>query len=366
MIFQCTTRGGLVDALTPVILLVAGLASLPAIAQSVPTDLLEMSIEDLFMVEVSDDDKTDSADSKRWSFSYSYRKARFKDYLDGSNRVPVRDVLFSPGEEPRTDKNFPVVPTDIEQEIHTFNIGYDVATDVSVSLSIPYIKQSTDHISIVSGYSNFNISSDGVGDITLLGSYSFAKTVRSRWQVGLGVSLPTGSIDEEGDTPRAPGNQQLPYTMQLGSGTYDVPAYVSYLRNETAFTWGADVSAKMRLGENDRDYRLGNTVSASSWARLTTISWIQPSIKVGYRYWADIHGADTSLSVPGPYPYPAPVVDPSLFGGDQVDLLIGLRIPVSGNERYFDLEFGKPIYQSLTGPQSSEDYRFAVTFSSSF
>jgi len=366
MILKSITRDRLASAIRPAILVVFGMPSLHATAQSVPADLLELSIEELFDADVGNDGETDSADSTRWNASYSYHKSRFKDYLDGSNRIPVEDVLFSPGEEPRTDKNFPVVPTDIEQEIHTFRIAYDFATDMSVSLTIPYIKQSTDHISIVPDYSNFNITTDGLGDITLLGSYRFAKTVRSRWQAGLGVSFPSGSIEEEGDTPRAPGKQQLPYTMQLGSGTYDVPAYVSYLRNETAFTWGVDVSAKIRLGENDRDYRLGNTLSASSWARLTTISWIQPSIKVGYRYWADIHGADTSLMVPGPYPYPAPVVDPSLYGGDQVDLLIGLRIPVSSNERYFDLEFGKPIYQSLNGPQSSEDYRFAVTFSSGF
>ena len=366
MILKSITRDRRASAIRPAILVVFAMPSLHATAQSVPADLLELSIEELFDADVGNDGATDSAESKRWNVSYSYHKSRFKDYLDGSNRIPVEDVLFSPGEEPRTDKNFPVVPTDIEQEIHTFRIAYDFATDMSVSLTIPYIKQSTDHISIVPDYSNFNITTDGLGDITLLGSYRFAKTVRSRWQAGLGVSFPSGSIEEEGDTPRAPGKQQLPYTMQLGSGTYDVPAYVSYLRNETAFTWGVDVSAKIRLGENDRDYRLGNTLSASSWARLTTISWIQPSIKVGYRYWADIHGADTSLMVPGPYPYPAPVVDPSLYGGDQVDLLIGLRIPVSSNERYFDLEFGKPIYQSLNGPQSSEDYRFAVTFSSGF
>jgi hypothetical protein len=366
MIFQSAIRGRLASPLAPVILLFLSIPSLRAVAQSVPSDLLEMSIDDLFAAHVRDDGDIDSADGKRWNFSYSYRKSRFKDYLDGSNKIPVRDVLFSPGEEPRTDKNFPVVPTDIEQEIHTANLRYSFTPDISLSLAIPYVKQSTDHISVVTGYSNFNISTDGLGDISLLASYRFAKTIRGRWQAGLGVSFPSGSIDEEGDTPRAPGKQQLPYTMQLGSGTYDVPAYLSYLRNEASFTWGVDLSSKIRLGENDRDYRLGNTVSASSWMRLTTISWIQPSIKLGYRHWADIHGKDSSLMVPGPYPYPAPVVDPSLYGGDQVDLLLGLRIPVFSEESHVDLEFGKPIYQSLNGPQSSEDYRFAVTFSSGF
>ncbi|MEH6912068.1 MAG: hypothetical protein V7459_15905 [Oceanicoccus sp.] len=366
MIFQLTPRGRLANALTPAIIVFFGVPSLQTMAQSVPSDLLEMSIEDLFEARVGDDSNIAGRDGKRWNFSYSYRKSRFSDYLDGSKKIPVRDVLFSPGEAPRTDKNFPVVPTDIEQEVHMASLRYDFTPDISVSVAIPYVKQSTDHVSIVPGYSNFIISTDGLGDITLLGSYRFAKTINSRWQAGLGISFPSGSIDEKGDTPRAPGKQQLPYTMQLGSGTYDVPAYLSYLRSEASFTWGVDLSAKIRLGENDRDYHLGNTVSASSWVRLTTISWIQPSIKLDYRHWTEIHGEDTSLTVPGPYPYPAPVVNPDLFGGDLVDLLIGLRIPVFSEKSHVDLEFGKPLYQSLNGPQSGEDYRFTVTFSGSF
>jgi hypothetical protein len=81
-------------------------------------------------------------------------------------------------------------------------------------------------------------------------------------------------------------------------------------------------------------------------------------------YRGNISGEDPSLSVPGPYP--APVVEPSLFGGNQVSLLLGLTIPVLGPDRYIHLEVGKPIYQSLNGPQTSEDYRFGVSFSAGF
>jgi hypothetical protein len=107
-------------------------------------------------------------------------------------------------------------------------------------------------------------------------------------------------------------------------------------------------------------------MTAATWLRLTTLTRVQPSVKLSYRHWTDIHGGDTSLTVPGSYPYPAPVVDPSLFGGDQVSLSVGLRIPVLSPHRYVDLEFGKPVYQSLNGPQSSEDYRFSIAFNLDF
>ncbi len=49
--------------------------------------------------------------------------------------------------------------------------------------------------------------------------------VRQRQQreanLGLTLYFPTGSIDERGATPMGP-NMQLPYPMQLGSGTYDL------------------------------------------------------------------------------------------------------------------------------------------------
>ena len=335
-------------------------------AQSVPADLLGLSIDELLSTDVRVSDGSSTRPLRPWSLTYSFDESRFKDYLIGSNRVPIGDVLFSPGEEPRTDKNFPVVPTDITQKIHSIIVSYAVKSNLSVSMAIPYIKQSTDHISIVPGYSEFNISSGGVGDIALLANYRISKSITGRWQAGFGVSFPTGSIDEEGDTPRSPGKQQLPYTMQLGSGTYDTPFYISYLGYRTVFNFGVDLSGKMRFGENDRDYTLGNTMTAATWLRLTTLRRVQPSIKLSYRYWADISGEDRSLAVPGPYPYPAPVVDPSLFGGDQVNLAIGLRVPVFSPRRYVDLEFGKPLYQSLNGPQSSEDYRFSIAFSMDF
>jgi hypothetical protein len=335
-------------------------------AQSVPADLLDLSIDELLSTDIQGSDGSVARPIRPWSFRYSYDESRFKDYLDGTNRIPIGDVLFSPGEEPRTDKNFPVVPTDITQEIHSIILGYEFKSNFSLSIAVPYIKQSTDHISIVPGYSAFNITSDGIGDIAVLGNYRFSESITGSWQAGMGVSFPTGSIDEKGDTPRAAGKQQLPYTMQLGSGTYDVPYYISYLGHQSLFNWGVNISGKMRLGENSRDYHLGNTMNAATWLRLTTLSRVQPSVKLSYRYWTTIHGEDTSLSVPGRYPYPAPVVDPSLFGGDQISLSVGLRIPVYSPLRYVDLVFGKPVYQSLNGPQTSEDYRFSIAFSTDF
>ena len=94
--------------------------------------------------------------------------------------------------------------------------GLCLTTATTVRVQIPFVMQSTDHISIVPGYDAFNISSEGIGDVTVVADTTLSQSLNSLWKAGAGVSIPTGSIDEEGDTPRAPGKQQLPYTMQLG------------------------------------------------------------------------------------------------------------------------------------------------------
>ena len=71
------------------------------------------------------------------------------------------------------------------------------------------------------------------------------QSLNSVWKVGAGVSLPTGSIDEEGDTPRAPGDQQLPYTMQLGFRNLGLPGLreLSEIRSRMGLGSGCQLHA---------------------------------------------------------------------------------------------------------------------------
>ena len=95
----------------------------PLKAQSVPADLLDLSIEELFKVEVSDDAASVDEHLQRWQLSLKYQNSEFDHYHKGTDMLTVDEVLFSPGEEARTDDNFPVVPTTIVQEVYAFIIG---------------------------------------------------------------------------------------------------------------------------------------------------------------------------------------------------------------------------------------------------
>lgn len=110
------------DVIPPAIINRAGISvasvilfSTAAYAQKVPTDLLDLSIEELFDANVVTDSERTISDN-RWHVSYTYAVSDYDEYYIGSNSVSYDDVLFSPGLEPRTQNNYPVVPTEIKQE----------------------------------------------------------------------------------------------------------------------------------------------------------------------------------------------------------------------------------------------------------
>lgn len=338
---------------------------LAAIAQTVPTDLLDLSIDELFDANiVTEADQVER--SRKWHLSYTYAVSDYDEYYIGTRSVTYEDVLFRPGVDARTENNYPVVPTEITQEVHALRVAYDLSAETTIRAQLPFVMQSTDHISIVPGYDAFNISSEGIGDIALVADTTLKQSLNSIWKAGAGISMPTGSIDEEGDTPRAPGNQQLPYTMQLGSGTWDVPLFLSFRKYEARWDWGVDASYTLRTGTNDRDYRLGNKASLGGWLMWKASSVIQPGVRLDYRWRDDIDGEDASLSVPIPaFPYPAPVTNPQAFGGEQLDLTVFARLPLASGW-YVEGAYSQPLYLDLNGPQSSEKFHFSIEIGTSF
>jgi len=330
-----------------------------AVAQSTPSEFAELSLLELF--EQTIDDTGSSGGKSPWTFAYQYRFAVFDGYLDGTKSLSFQDVLWNGPSEQRTAKNFPVVPTRITQSVHTLGLGYQLDDNWQLYLSVPYIRQESDHISIVRGYDFFVIETQGIGDTSISASYSWKNSIEHILQFSFGLTLPTGSIDEEGDTPRAPGDQQLPYTMQLGSGTYDIPLELSYQHSKLS-NFGVRLSANIRTGRNDRGYRLGNNYTLSSRYQIHLSPTIQSFAGINFQYSESIEGQDDSLLVNAPFPYPAAITNPDLYGGKKINVRLGLLWRFS-QANQLNLEVGKPVYQNLNGPQPKEQWRGSIQVS---
>lgn len=326
-------------------------------AQTTPSEFAEMTLQDLF-VESTEDTETQAS---KWRFSLQNRFAEYDGYRDGTDDLTLDEVLFVPGEEPRTDSNFPVVPTVIKQNVTILSAEYLWRDDWHFSVAIPWIQQETDHISIVPGYDQFLIESEGVGDVTMGVKHQVWQEDQQLFWLSAGVSLPTGSIDEQGDTPRAPGDQQLPYTMQLGSGTFDFPLELQYQRlGDIDFSLAAAVT--MRVGSNDRHYRLGNRYTLASKLQTHLTETVQGMLGLDFVHIDRIHGRDDELLVPQPNPYPAGITNPELYGGRRIIAKVGLKWRFMPDYQ-LTAEFGKPLYQHLNGPQPKEQWRGGVVLS---
>ena len=161
-------------------------------------------------------------------------------------------------------------------------------------------------------------------------------------------------------------NQQLPYPMQLGSGTFDLLPGITYLGQYNDMSWGSQLSGVVRLGENDRDYTLGDVLDITAWGAYDWFNWISTSARLDWQFWGNIDGADPALN-----PAVVPTGDPNLRGGNRLDLLFGLNFYASQGPRFtkgqrLAIEMGFPIYQALDGPQLETDFVLTAGWQYSF
>lgn len=285
--------------------------------------------------------------------SYRYMYMSMDGNRIGTNRVSNQRVL----------EDFMVTPTDMDMQMHMFGLMYAPTDYITLMGMIPYVKKSMNHLTR-SGV-RFKTESEGLGDINFTGLIKIYDNHRQRVHLNAGMSFPTGSIDEKDTTPMGP-NQQLPYPMQLGSGTFDLLPGITYLGQHIDLSWGSQVSGTIRLGENDRDYTLGDTLDMTAWGAYDWYNWISTSARLDWQFWGNIDGADPALN-----PAVVPTADPNLRGGNRMDLLFGLNFYVPQGPRFLKgqklaIEMGFPIYQDLDGPQLETDFVLTAGWQYSF
>jgi hypothetical protein len=314
-------------------------------AHTTPADFAEMSLDQLFATTIGDETSGPQGGAGRWRFVYQFNQMEFQGYRDGTDDLSNDEVLWAGPGDTRTAANFPVLPANINQQVHIFRVSRTMSDVTEVSVAVPYIRQGTDHISIVPGYDTFLITPKGVGDIKLNVTRSLARdSLGGDLSLTAGLNLPTGSIDEVGDTPRAAGNQQLPYTMQLGSGTWDTSVKLTYANRDT--NWHASISANIsvniKTGTNDRDYRLGNHYAANILYRFPLSAKTRLYAGLEGRHITRIHGGDESLTVPVAFRYPVSITNPDLDG-------VGQRTcwPASWGTYEWRLNAGVPMYSAV-------------------
>jgi hypothetical protein len=313
------------------------------------TDFSKLSLEELLKVDITPINVLGSHTHLAGEFMFGYRMTyqRWEGDLQGSREVDMMEVL----------DRYPVHHTFMDMYMHMFDVMYAPSDRWTVMAMTEYMEMNMGHMR--RNGMMFTTHSEGIGDTEVTGLYNVLgdpRDGRHRLLINGGLSLPTGSIDKSFN------GSQLEYMMQLGSGTFDFKPGLTYLGHADPWSWGAQAAGTIRVGENDRDYRLGDAYRLDTWGHYKVTEWFGPSLRMEWNQWGDIHGADTALNR-----LANPAFDPDLQQGRRLDFLGGLHFYAHKGRLKglrFSAEGGAPIYQYLAGPNLKTDW--LVTFSLSY
>ena len=272
-------------------------------------------------------------------FGYRLSVDNFDGLKVGEFEVTIFDVLDV----------FASTPINSESVTHTVSAAFSPMDRVTLMAQLPIRMINTDQLDR-DGFL-FASESSSLGDIRVDALASVYNVGAYRAHVSGGISLPTGSIDEEGLQPGGEGT--LPYALQVGSGTVDFhPGLTVEAMNEHGSV-GLQAAGTLRMGENDRGYTRGNRVEMSGWAGFLISEQMSLSARAHYQRWESVSGSDADLDG-AVGAILNPLVFPELTGGSRLDLPIGINLhlrdgPLAGHR--IGVEWVLPVSQDLDGPQ---------------
>lgn len=307
----------------------------------------------------------------RWMVSYRYMRMDMDGNRVGTSNVSAEDIATTVPNRffgrPMQPPTLRIVPEDMTGEMHMFGLMYMPSARLNWMFMAPYVEKEMDLVTFrgragTARLGEFTTSASGLGDVRagpLL--RLFERDGRHLHLSGM-VSFPTGSTDEEdtvltplGTTPKV----RLPYPMQIGSGTFDLLPGLTYTQRFDNWSFGAQVNANVRLGDNDDDYSFGNEIETRLWASRVWAPWLSTSLQLAFSERGKIDGFDSRIVGP------VQTADPDNYGGERLDLGFGINLlgregALRGHRLRF--EYLLPVHQRLNGPQLELDATVVVRY----
>lgn len=290
-------------------------------------------------------------------FSYRFMTMQMNGSRDGTDQLSVADVFAQ-------NPTFVATPTDMTMNMHMLGAMYAPTDWLTFMAMGSYVTKTMDHVTRMGGA--FTTESEGFGDTRISGLIGLIDTPAHKMHLNAGISVPTGSIDEEDATPM--GVVVLPYPMQIGSGTVDFVPGLTYRGRSGALTWGAQYLGTFRSGDNDAGYTLGDRHDVTAWLAYGWSDWVSSSVRVIGVSQGAIDGADPRIQGGAP-PFGVQTADPLNQGGDQIDIGLGLNFAVPHGTfagQRLAIEGSVPVFRDLNGPQLETDWMLTVGWQASF
>lgn len=293
-----------------------------------------------------------------WMVGYRFMRSYQDELRDGTDRVSKPEAYSSVASGGYGYHN---APTRMTMNMHMLEVMYGWSDRLTLMLMAGYMDMGMNaelHAHGMAAPVPYRMDSSGWFDTELSMLFDAGRTAHGAWVGKLGLSLPTGSITESDGMPHGHGGAMVPmrmeYNMQLGSGTYDLRPAMTYSEQRANWSWGAQASAVLRLGENDQDYRLGHRGELTAWAARLWTPAVSTSLRLVGARWGNIHGRDSAIN-----PTMSPAADPDAQGGQRVDVGLGANLYVPGGMlkgQRLAVELLRPVYEDLDGPQLGNEW----------
>ncbi len=307
--------------------------------------------------------------------SYRFMRMRMDGNRDGTDSLSPEEIATTVPNRffglPMQPPTLRVVPVDMTMDMHMLGAMYAPTDWLTLMVMGTYIEKTMDHVTFqgpagTTRLGAFTTESDGFGDTSVSGLVRLYEDDIHHVHLNAGLSLPTGSIDEEDRILTPMGGQptvRLPYPMQIGSGTFDLLPGITYMGLGQRFGWGAQYMGTVRLGENDEGYTFGDKHMATAWASYLWAPWVSTSVRVIGTTLGTIDGIDPRIVGP------VQTADPDNQGGDVIELgfgvnLLGTEGLVRGHR--IAVEGTVPIYRDLNGPQLETDWTLTIGWQYAF
>ena len=276
-----------------------------------------------------------------WMVSYRYMTMEMKGLLDGSNDT----TSTTAGSKFPRSMMGDMLPKEMTMDMHMFGAMHAISDQWTLMCMINYLDNE------MTMQNGDMMETSGLGDLKIGGLYDLA-----RWKDGrrshlsLGLSAPTGSIDEKS------GANTVGYGMQLGSGTWDFQPAITYLGQTENYSYGAQLGGVLRIGDNDQGYTLGNQVDATVWGARKITDALSASLKIDHTCQEEVDGSHKGISTMQRTMTPAK--DPAHQGRDLTSAGLGLNYYFQSGAlkgHRIAAEWETPIHQKVNGVQLELD-----------
>ncbi len=278
----------------------------------------------------------------KFGIGYHFITARYEAHQEGRRVVSSGEAL----------DRFGRLMTRMDVESNLFTFAYRPNEKWMVHVGVPFLRVGGD-VEAADG-SSFSFHVDGISDVDLNVSRFFYLTPQTQLALNLGLGFPTGTIDAQRN------GVVLPYSLQLGSGTWDLSPGIAISREFGRLEMGALAEAEIHPGENDNGYRFGNSIGGSLWAHYN----VSPYVVLG----GFLRGGFQE-AVEDPNPSGAALHrNPANYGGGYLESGISARLlhpscPYGG--KFLEFRASKPIWQDANGIHLVRDWmlEFGIGFS---